>query len=207
MHESISFMHDLAYAGKAKAPYPKFPKIPRLSRECIVTEKIDGTNGLVYVGEPVGDFNAHGSTSQVVRAGSRNRWLEPGKQDNYGFAGWVALHAGELRELGPGYHYGEWWGVGIGRGYDIFERRFSLFNVSKWTDDAVRPKCCRVVPIIQTIPRLDCSDFEGSLAILREHGSLAAPGFMRPEGIVVFHTQGRVLFKKTLENDEKGKEE
>ena len=30
---------------------------------------------------------------------------------------------------------------------------------------------------------------------------------MRPEGIVIFHEHGRMLFKKTLENDEKGKEE
>ena len=191
-------MQEVGTAIMEHLSFPKFPRIPRLSRECIVTEKIDGTNGLILVPE---------SAAAPVQAGSRNRWLEPGKQDNFGFAGWVALHAEELRELGPGLHYGEWWGVGIGRGYDIFERRFSLFNVSRWTDDAVRPKCCHVVPIIQTIPRLDCSDFEGSIAILREHGSLAAPGFMHPEGIVVFHMQGRVLFKKTLENDEKGKEE
>ena len=77
--------------------YPKFPKIPRLSRDCILTEKIDGTNGLILVPE---------AASVPVQAGSRNRWIEPGKQDNYGFAGWVALHAEELRELGPGLHYG-----------------------------------------------------------------------------------------------------
>ena len=177
--------------------YPKFPKIPRLSRDCILTEKIDGTNGLILVPE---------AASVPVQAGSRNRWIEPGKQDNYGFAGWVALHAEELRELGPGLHYGEWWGVGIGRGYDIFERRFSLFNVSKWADDAVRPKCCHVVPTLQRIP-FDTDVIEAALADLRAHGSYAAPGFMRPEGIVIFHEHGRMLFKKTLENDEKGKEE
>ena len=130
----------------ATLPYPKFPKIPRLSRECIVTEKIDGTNGLVFVPE---------SDDAPICAGSRNRWLESGKQDNFGFAGWVVAHAEELRELGPGLHHGEWWGVGIARGYDLYERRFSLFNVSRWTDDMVRPKCCHVVPIIQTLPRLD----------------------------------------------------
>ena len=26
-----------------------FPKIPRLHKECIVTEKIDGTNGIIYI--------------------------------------------------------------------------------------------------------------------------------------------------------------
>lgn len=29
--------------------YPSFPKIPRLNRAVIVTEKIDGTNGLIEV--------------------------------------------------------------------------------------------------------------------------------------------------------------
>jgi len=177
--------------------FPKFPKIPRLSRDCIITEKIDGTNGLVFVPE---------SAAAPVVAGSRNRWLEPGKQDNFGFAGWVALHAEELRDLGPGLHYGEWWGVGIGRNYNLFERRFSLFNVSRWADDAVRPKCCHVVPTLERGP-FDTPMIEGVLLSLACHGSYAAPGFMRPEGIVIFHEQGRVLFKKTLENDASGKEE
>ena len=38
--------------------------------------------------------------------------------------------------------------------------------------------------------------------ILRERGSYAAPGFMKPEGVVVFHTAGNVGFKKTIEKDE-----
>ena len=37
---------------------------------------------------------------------------------------------------------------------------------------------------------------------LRTLGSVAAPGFMRPEGVVVFHTAGGYLFKKTIERDE-----
>lgn len=28
------------------APFEKFPKIPRLRREAVITEKIDGTNAL-----------------------------------------------------------------------------------------------------------------------------------------------------------------
>ena len=40
---------------------------------------------------------------------------------------------------------------------------------------------------------------------LREYGSLAAPGFMRPEGIVIFHTAGSVGFKRTLEKDNQPK--
>ena len=39
------------------------------------------------------------------------------------------------------------------------------------------------------------------LANLRDKGSRAAPGFMKPEGIVIYMTQARRLFKVTLEND------
>ena len=104
-----------------------FRKITRLHRECIATEKIDGTNGLVWVGD-----------DGTVRAGSRSRWITP-EADNFGFARWVAEHAEELRALGIGYHYGEWWGAGIQRRYGLDHKRFSLFNVSLWADGAVRP--------------------------------------------------------------------
>jgi hypothetical protein len=40
------------------------------------------------------------------------------------------------------------------------------------------------------------------LSKLREEGSLAAPGFMNPEGVVVFHLAAGMGFKKTLEKDE-----
>ena len=38
--------------------------------------------------------------------------------------------------------------------------------------------------------------------LLRENGSVAAPGFMKPEGVVVFHVHANTLFKVTLEKDE-----
>jgi hypothetical protein len=36
-------------------------------------------------------------------------------------------------------------------------------------------------------------------------GSQAAPGFMNPEGVVVYHVAGNVGFKKTIKNDDKPK--
>ena len=51
-------------------------------------------------------------------------------------------------ELGVGQHFGEWWGFGIQRGYGLHERRFSLFNTGRWSDPAVRPACCGVVPVL-----------------------------------------------------------
>jgi hypothetical protein len=42
---------------------------------------------------------------------------------------------------------------------------------------------------------------EASLDYLRQTGSVAVPTFMKPEGIVIYHTAGRMYFKKTIEGD------
>lgn len=168
-----------------------YRKIPRFSREIIITEKLDGTNGQVYI-----------TDAGEILAGSRKRWITP-DNDNHGFAKWVEANKEELiTGLGPGRHYGEWWGQGINRGYGLKEKRFSLFNLDKW--EAERPACCGIVP------RIYKGDFtmdavEAALYLLATLGSIAAPGFMRPEGIVILHKAGGYLFKKTIENDEKPK--
>lgn len=180
-----------------------FSHIRRWNREIIITEKIDGTNGLIHV-----------SGSGEVRAGSRNRWITPGKTtDNFGFAQWVADHEAELRDgLGEGYHYGEWWGSGIGRGYGLggkgkSERYFSLFNVARWGEGgtAVRPACCLAVPVLLQATPNDPVQMgrmiADSLARLASGGSVAAPGFMRPEGIVIYHVASGQLFKMTHGGD------
>lgn len=171
-----------------------FPKIARLNREVVVTEKIDGTNAQVYVGED-------GS----VRAGSRSRWITVA-EDNFGFARWVADHAEELKALGPGAHFGEWWGAGIQRRYGLDHNRFSLFNVHRWGDGSAtpRPACCHVVPVLGRGLGLELLALN-ALQELRDKGSFAAPGFMKPEGVVIFHTASAQLFKATLEKDEEPK--
>lgn len=186
----------------------EFPKIARLSREIIITEKIDGTNGVIYIGE-----------DGTVLAGSRSQWLTTQKNggvDNHGFAQWVEDNADDLQSLGPGRHYGEWWGSGIQRGYGLQkgEKRFSLFNVVRWSDHIgnetakLRPRCCHTVPVLHIGPFLTDS-VESCLNGLRVGGSHAAPGFKKPEGVVIFHPQGNVGFKKTIEKDEeyKGKQD
>ena len=170
-----------------------FPRIPRLSREIVVTEKIDGTNAQIVI-------RADGT----VRAGSRNRWLTV-EDDNHHFAAWVLQHEEELRHgLGIGRHYGEWWGIGIGRRYNLFERRFSLFNTQRWSDPSVRPSCCSVVPVLYTGPFCTAT-IQSIIEGLRTGGSVAAPGFMKPEGVVIFHKASGALFKKTVERDEQHK--
>jgi hypothetical protein len=170
--------------------FEPFEKIPRLSRECMITEKIDGTNAQIFIGED-GEF----------LTGSRNRWITP-EADNYGFSRWAHEHKEELLTLGPGRHFGEWWGSGIQRRYGIEDKRFSLFNAVRYAED--RPACCMVVPVIAR-GIFSTGLIEAALEMLREGGSLAAPGFMDPEGIVIYHEAAKQYFKKTLAGDEKPK--
>jgi len=169
--------------------FAEFNKISRLSRTCVITEKIDGTNASIFIDED-GTF----------LVGSRTRWITP-EADNHGFARWAVANKDELMKLGPGHHYGEWWGLGIQRNYGLKEKRFSLFNTARWSDDSVRPACCSVVPVLYN-GLFHTNAVEGALNDLVEHGSLAAEGFMKPEGIVIWHEAARIYFKKTIEKDE-----
>jgi hypothetical protein len=194
--------------------FKAFPKIPRLNREIIITEKIDGTNAQVVVWDenkidPNDISKPYGPPPQEipwlwkggnlwVAAGSRTRWVHP-SEDNYGFANWVWVHADDLANLGHGVHYGEWWGHKIQRGYGLSERRFSLFNTSRWA--SIRPGCCHVVPVLYQGPFSKAAvDF--IVGHLEGTGSIAAPGFMKPEGVVVYHTAANSLFKVTIEGDD-----
>ncbi len=218
-----------------------FPKVPRLSRECIITEKLDGTNASIWIERVSGPENPfdiggedcfmaqHDGFFYAIAAASRSRFLVPEKsKDNFGFAGWVRNHVEELVMLGEGVHYGEWWGRGIQRGYGLDEKRFSLFNTGRWFDagqppgpdfdmnvQTLAPLCCHVVPMLWKgqfdlkIQRDAASGFlppsDWALRDLRETGSIAAPGFLKPEGIMIFHTAANSYFKKTFEGDLKGK--
>lgn len=206
-------------------PFTEFPKMARLSREMIVTEKIDGTNASIYIKQlKDSDFTPPEaltiSGGLAILAGSRTRWITPA-DDNFGFAAWVASHLDEIRTLGEGLHFGEWWGSGIQRGYNLpkGEKRLSLFNVTRWclygetpqiipTGDPrvvkmqdVLPSCVGLVPVLHRGP-FSTVTADMALAALAHAGSLASPGFMKPEGIVVYHTAGGVGFKKTIEKDE-----
>jgi hypothetical protein len=192
--------------------FNEFPKIARLNREVIVTEKIDGTNAQVHIRHAVDEFEPGYDVQAEInggavymRAGSRTRWLRA-DDDNFGFWAWFYANAHELVKLGVGAHFGEWWGKGIQRGYGLTEKRFSLFNTYRWSDDAVRPACCSVVPVLARGEAHESfSVVARCMNELRAIGSKAAPGFMKPEGIVAFHTQGNLMFKATLEKDEEWK--
>jgi hypothetical protein len=175
-----------------------FPKIPRLFRDIVITEKIDGTNAAVGVTED-GD----------VYAQSRKRIITP-QSDNFGFARWVEENAALLADiLGAGLHFGEWWGSGIQRGYGLRngEKQFSLFNTSRWghfADEGSGLPGLGVVPVLHE-GVFDLNDVRVLLDHLREHGSQAAPGFMNPEGVIVLHPASNYLFKATIHGDDQPK--
>lgn len=198
--------------------FQPFQKIPRLFRPVVVTEKIDGTNASVYI-DHVQGFDNSGTApacalaeqdGMFMCAGSRTRWIMP-ESDNFGFARWVQQNASELFKLGPGHHFGEWWGVGIQRGYDLSERRFSLFNASKWNSDlneeigsdtkCYEVPCCHVVPVLSRMTEFDTTIIKDAMGHLANTGSFAALGYPNPEGVVVYHVAGNLLFKATLDND------
>jgi hypothetical protein len=184
------------WSGMSRPDFVSFPKIPRLKRGIVITEKIDGTNAQVHI-----------TADGELFVGSRNRWITQ-EQDNYGFAKWAYANKEELLKLGPGTHYGEWWGVGIQRGYN-HPKTFSLFNTGRWkVVDGVPnyPSCCSVVPVLYA-GDWSVNAIEECLGKLRKEGSVAVPGFMKPEGVVVYHAASGNLFKVLLENDElpKGK--
>lgn len=170
-----------------------FPKMARYSRLCTITEKIDGTNASIFISDDLTEF----------RTASRTRWITP-ENDNMGFSRWAHENKAELMRLGPGHHFGEWWGLGIQRKYGQTQKRFSLFNTFLWSDPLVRPACCDVVPVLYEGMFGDTAVLN-ALEILKVAGSKAAPGFMQPEGICIYHQAAKLYFKKTLVGDEKPK--
>jgi hypothetical protein len=191
--------------------FSKMPSIPRLFREVIVTEKVDGTNASIFIGE---DYQ--------IAAASRTRWITP-KDDNYGFAKWVEKNSEVLKfSLGPGHHFGEWFGSGIQRGYGLVngDKRFALFNVSRWlvpqNEWAFTPEQQAKMnhlplsyqnPELTVVPVIARGTFDTNMItniseILQVTGSEMVDGYMKPEGLVVFHTAGEVLFKYTFEKND-----
>jgi RNA ligase len=173
--------------------FEKFPSIKRLKRSCVITEKIDGTNAQI-------NFDEDGN----ILCGSRSRQITP-EQDNYGFASWAYNNQGELfKILGEGRHYGEWWGQGIQRRYGMDKKIFSLFNSGRWhKNDLVNVDQLSVVPVLYA-GEFTSDKVDSAMSKLKDF-SIAASGYKKPEGIVVFHSQIKQMFKVTFEHDSTGK--
>lgn len=181
--------------------FKAWPKIPRLSNEKeFYTEKIDGTNACIICTFEETDHQPIAiMLTEVgplyIHAQSRNKLITP-NDDNYGFASWVQRNFQELSKLGEGYHYGEWWGLGIQRGYNQTEKRFSLFNTKRWgSHNPNTPTCCSVVPTIHA------TSIEEATNILKTNGSLAAPGYDKIEGIVVYKYMTDSYYKIIIDKE------
>ncbi|QDF15830.1 RNA ligase [Mycobacterium phage Kipper29] len=171
--------------------FQAWPKTPRLNgASMIITEKIDGTNACVIVTE-----------DGEVGAQSRNRLITP-ESDNAGFAQWVWQNAPVLSErLGPGHHYGEWWGLGIQRGYGMDRKKFSLFNTGRWDPSEVY---LWEIPGLDVVPalyegQLDTHKITEVVEELRLSGSHVGEG--NAEGVIIYIPRLNKVFKVLLEND------
>lgn len=176
--------------------FKPFPKIPRWkgSQHCFITEKIDGTNAQIVINEDCTDFEI----------GSRSRWINP-DQDNYGFAGWCYRNKEALLTLGKGVHFGEWWGLGIQRGYGVKEKYLSLFNTLRWDTPEQRERIAKI-PNTGTVPLLYQGEFNSDVVNdamfdLGKNGSKVA-AFDKPEGIIIYLPESRSTFKMTFDGNE-----
>lgn len=162
--------------------FEAFPKIPRLESESIVvTEKIDGTNAQLLI------------TGTDLYVGSRTRWITP-EVDNYGFARWAYENKEELLKLRPGRYYGEWWGNGIQRTYDQERKNFSFFHYPEPFPVDFNLQNVDVVPMLYT-GQFDFGMIQRCIDEMKEHGSYAAKGFMKPEGIMVYLCRSKQYYK------------
>lgn len=209
--------------------FKAWPKIGRLSKSLmVVTEKIDGTNAAVGIMEVRPEMEGHRDLDHpavtlvmeytnedgvpydvpyktwMVYAQSRKRLISVG-DDNYGFAKWVRENADTLvTDLGPGLHFGEWWGFGIQRGYGLAVKKFSLFNTLRWGGQEWPGF---ETPNMSVVPQLRRHTFDAQVArdeldYLRITGSRAVDGYMNPEGIVIHVPDVNGRWKMTFDGDE-----
>ena len=199
--------------------FEKWPSIPRMSKEWVyVTEKIDGSNAAIRIrpfdidadrSEQLDTISIDG-VQYTLWAQSRTRFLGPTKEtDNFGFARWVYDNAVEIvKVLGPGDHYGEWWGSKIQRGYGMTngERNFSLFNAKRWYETLHPVESRSAVDGLLIVPTLYDGRYYDFNALevaeeLRTNGSRIVPGFPA-EGMIVYNREAKSSYKVLLENDE-----
>lgn len=196
--------------------FPVWPKIPRLHAMAFrLTEKIDGTNARLYI-RTTKDHGTAATTSDGERhliSGSRSRIISL-SSDNFGFARWVEGNKDVIAQHLPvGDYYGEWWGFGIQRGYGMKRKVFSIFNFPGQDDgqgsntkinDALWDINLRAVPTLGD--KVEGNDLDTELWKLKAvmspqttHvdtiGSFAAPGYDKPEGIVMQELNSRFRYK------------
>lgn len=166
--------------------YPKTQRYDKLTYT--ISEKIDGTNAGIIVNE---------DPAVKLIATSKNKCITP-EDDNLGFAAWVQLHSAELRNLGPGHHFGEWYGRRINRNYGLTERKLMLFNVSRYRAhvvDSTLPEGVELETVLAgDVPLMMLPQFiQESRDLLENQGSRHVLGFKSPEGLIIRDSFGRIV--------------
>lgn len=163
------------------AEFIAWKKTPRLENEKYsFTEKIDGTNACVHVDVALGEITCQSRTTIITP-----------EKDNYGFARWAQANKEELLKLGDGYHFGEWWGQGIQRNYGQDKKRFSLFYYPHELP----------TDVVERVPQLPytVTTAQEALEFLKTNGSVAVPGWMKPEGAVRYSKLSNQRYKIILD--------
>jgi hypothetical protein len=198
-------------------------KTPRFVNETItITEKIDGTNACIVIlpfdAEAHHDLTSTGKALMVnmdevpgfepthtFATQSRKKFIWPGKQsDNAGFAAWAWENAYDIiSDLGYGKHYGEWWGRGIQRNYGLDTKKFSLFNPWRYSEDGDRLFTVKEMGTVPTLYTGDANteNIYNALRYLEEHGSVAAPEWRTPEGIIISYKLAQTRYKLLINDD------
>jgi RNA ligase len=173
--------------------FKSFGKIENIGKLMMtITQKMHGTNAQIKI-------TKIDSVNYLVQVGSRTRWITP-QDDNFGFATFVYANMGKfIQSLGEGTYFGEWCGPGINSGEGFKEKTFVLFNHRTFPPERPLPPNTIVVPVLYK-GKLDMSAIESTMEALKTNGSVAVPGFMRPEGIVV--DIGGRLYKKVFNPEE-----
>lgn len=169
--------------------FKPWPKIMRAEnrKPNVFTEKIDGANACVAFNE---DGTYHVQSRQLIITPNKDGLVT----DNYGFAAWVEENLEDLRNLGVGYHFGEWYGKDIGRGYNLQSRHFVLFNSKRWgAHNPNTPTCCQVVPILPVTTEDEARQY------LIEHGSSLVQGYMKPEGAIMLDINSDTYYKVIID--------
>ena len=180
----------------------------RLLRATLVSD----SDVVTQVPAKMDDYSGVTRRTEVWRVWAQNQTRPLSRHhDMSGLAAWVEDHARELvATLGPGVHSGTWWGYKIRRGYGlpVGDRRFSLFNTARW-----RYLDGSQVPGLYCVPIL----WQGLLTpeglvtpeTLRHEKlgmkeSLAVPGYEHPQGVILYHHDGNMMFQYLFEGSKHG---
>lgn len=174
--------------------FRSFTDIERIYSQVTITEKLHGSNAQILIYEEDGKIK--------IQAGCRTRFIDS-EDDNFGFAKWVERNKDNLiAALGIGRHFGEWYGSGINSGYNLKEKRLALFNVHKYKDIKL-PEGVDLVPVLYEGPWTD-TILKETMDKLKLEGSKMQPGFMKPEGVVIFFHRNNILMKAVFESEDTG---